>query len=67
MKERRASLHMTQAEVAEAVGANLRTYQKWESGQTIPDGLFLLRLLNWLDAREEWDAIRWPQHLEAGI
>ena len=39
---------MTQKEVADAIGANVRTYQKWESGESVPDGHFLLRLMNWL-------------------
>ena len=36
-------------EVADAIGATVRTYQKWENGETTPDGHFLLRLMNWLD------------------
>ena len=39
----------TQQQVADAVGTSVRTYQKWEAGNTIPDGYFLLKLLNWLD------------------
>lgn len=49
LKEKRQELKMTQKEVAEAVGANIRTYQKWESGETQPDSYYLIRLLNWLD------------------
>lgn len=26
-----------------------RTYQKWENGETIPDGYNLLKLMNWLN------------------
>ena len=40
---------MTQANVADAIGTSVRTYQKWESGETTPDGHYLLRLMNWLD------------------
>ncbi len=49
LKRRRKMLNMTQQEVADAIGATVRTYQKWENGETTPDGHFLLRLMNWLD------------------
>lgn len=39
---------MTQVELANAIGASVRTYQKWEKGETVPDGHNLLRLMNWL-------------------
>ena len=44
----RLACGMTQQEVATAIGASVRTYQKWEKGETIPDGHNLLRLMNWL-------------------
>lgn len=59
LKDRRQKLKMTQKEVAEAIGATLRTYQKWETGETTPDSKFLLRLLNWLDIRDVVDATKW--------
>jgi hypothetical protein len=49
LKKKRKFHKMTQQEVANAVGANVRTYQKWESGEAQPDGYYLLRLINWLD------------------
>ena len=49
LKLQRKYLGMTQQEVADAIGANVRTYQKWESGETQPDSYYLLRLINWLD------------------
>lgn len=49
IKERRIELGYTQQQVADAVCANVRTYQKWESGETTPDGYYLLKILNWLD------------------
>ena len=49
IKERRTELGYTQQQVADAVCANVRTYQKWESGETTPDGYYLLKILNWLD------------------
>ena len=39
---------MTQLELATAIGTSVRTYQKWEKGETVPDGHNLLRLMNWL-------------------
>lgn len=31
------------------IETNELTYQKWKAGDTMPDGYFLIRLLNWLD------------------
>ncbi len=59
LKDKRKQLKMTQQEVAEAVGANVRTYQKWENGETTPDGHYLIRLLNWLDIPDIQLAIRY--------
>lgn len=49
LKKARQRMDLTQKDVAEAIGANVRTYQKWENGETTPDGHYLIRLLNWLD------------------
>lgn len=59
LKAKRKQLKMTQQEVAEAVGANVRTYQKWENGETTPDGHYLIRLLNWLDIPDIQSAIQY--------
>ena len=58
LKDARKRLKYTQQEVADAVGSTVRTYQKWESGDTTPDGHYLLRLLNWLDIRDIKDIVR---------
>ena len=57
LKYNRNRLKYTQKEVADAVGATVRTYQKWERGDTTPDGHYLLRLLNWLDIRDIQDVV----------
>lgn len=57
LKKRRSELGYTQQEVADAVEANVRTYQKWENGETKPDGYYLLRILNWLDIPSVNDVI----------
>lgn len=49
LKRKRKQLHYKQQDVAEAIGASVRTYQKWENGETVPDGYNLLKLMNWLD------------------
>ena len=49
LKYYRNRLDLTQQELADAVGVKLRTYQKWEKGDTIPDGYNLIRLMNYLD------------------
>lgn len=61
LKYKRQKLKMTQKEVADAVGATLRTYQKWETGVTTPDSKYLLRLLNWLDIRDAVEATKWSE------
>lgn len=57
LKEKRKALGYTQEDVAYAVGTRVRTYQKWEYGQTSPNGYFLLRLMNWLDIENVQDMI----------
>lgn len=59
LKERRKKLGFTQQEVADAVETTVRTYQKWEAGETTPDGHFLIRLLNWLDIPDIQNAIEY--------
>ena len=49
LKRARKQSGLTQKEVAEAIAANERTYQKWEGGETTPDGYYLLKLINWLN------------------
>lgn len=49
LREYRIARKMTQNDVAEAIGTSVRTYQKWEGGDTTPDGHNLLRLMNWLE------------------
>ena len=45
----RNRLNLTQHELANTIGVQLRTYQKWEKGDTIPDGYNLIRLMNYLN------------------
>lgn len=59
LKEKRKKLGFTQQQVADAVETTVRTYQKWESGETTPDGHFLIRLLNWLDIPDIQNAIEY--------
>jgi DNA-binding XRE family transcriptional regulator len=61
LKMNRKLLKYTQQDVADAIGATVRTYQKWENGETTPDGHFLLRLLNWLDIRDVQDVVRYTE------
>lgn len=59
LKEQRKKLGFTQQQVADAVETTVRTYQKWESGETTPDGHFLIRLFNWLDIYDIQNAIKY--------
>ena len=49
LKYHRNRMNVTQQELADAIGVQIRTYQKWEKGDTIPDGYNLIRLMNYLD------------------
>lgn len=48
---------LTQQAVADAVGVQLRTYQKWEKGETIPDGYNLIKLMNYLNIESVQDFV----------
>jgi len=61
LKDTRKRMKYTQRDVADAIGATIRTYQKWESGETTPDGHYLLRLMNWLDIRDVQDVVRYTE------
>ncbi|MCM1565200.1 MAG: helix-turn-helix domain-containing protein [Dehalobacter sp.] len=52
LKDIRKREGLTQQQIADWIGASLRTYQKWESGDTNPDCYYLLRLMNVLDIRQ---------------
>lgn len=45
----RNQINITQKKLADAVGVRLRTYQKWEKGESIPDGYNLIKLMNYLN------------------
>lgn len=57
LKTFRIMREMTQKEVADAIGASVRTYQKWENGDTKPDCQYLLRIMNWLQIDNVQDLI----------
>ena len=57
----------TQQEVADAIGASVRTYQKWEKGETVPDGHNLLRLLNWLQIESVQQLIKYSFQEDDGL
>lgn len=49
----------TQKEVAEAIGASVRSYQKWENGEAAPDSHNLIRLVNFLDIQDIQELTRY--------
>jgi len=61
LKNRRNSLGYTQKQVADAIGSVVRTYQKWEGGDSTPDGYHLLRIMNWLDISDVQDLITYEE------
>lgn len=64
LKEIRMDKGMTQIELASAVGASVRTYQKWEGGETTPDGHYLLRIMNWLNITDVQQLINYSDYKE---
>lgn len=63
LKEYRTIRGMTQRQVAEAIGASVRTYQKWENGETTPDGIYMLRLMNWLDIQDAQSLVAYKDYI----
>lgn len=59
LKYHRQKMGLTQKAIAEAIDANVRTYQKWESGKTTPDCQNLIRLMNWLNITDVQDVIKY--------
>lgn len=57
LKQARIEHKLKQSDVAFAIGTSVRTYQKWESGETIPDGHNLLRLMNWLNISDTQELV----------
>ena len=57
LKFYRKRIDITQQTIADAVGVQLRTYQKWEKGETIPDGYNLIKLMNYLNIGSVQDFI----------
>ena len=62
LRQARIDHKLTQADVAHAIGTSVRTYQKWESGETTPDGHNLLRLMNWLNISDPQDLITYEDY-----
>ena len=60
-------MHFTQEEVAKAIGVQVRTYQKWESGETIPDGFNLIRIMNYLDIKSVQEFVKCEPILDPGF
>lgn len=67
LKEIRINKGMTQAELASAIGASVRTYQKWEGGETTPDGHHLLRIMNWLNITDVQELIIYSDYTEKNV
>ena len=62
LREYRIAKKMTQVEVAAAIDTSVRTYQKWEGGETTPDGHNLLRLMCWLNIDDVQTLIKYDDY-----
>ena len=58
LKKFRKRAKLTQKIVAESIGIQIRTYQKWEKGEVKPDGYNLIRLMNFLDISSVQDFLK---------
>lgn len=56
--EKREELGYSIKQVAEATDINLRTYQRIENGEGSPDGLNLIKIMNYLDINSYKDLIK---------
>jgi transcriptional regulator with XRE-family HTH domain len=52
----RQLLGQTQEEIARTLGCGLRNYQRWEAGDTIPRGDWMLKILSLCPDQETHDA-----------
>jgi len=59
LRDIRDRVKLSQRQVAEAIGASVRTNQKWESGHTTPDSHHLLRLMNVFDITDTKELTKW--------
>ncbi len=58
LKKFRERAGLTQQVVADSIGIQVRTYQKWEKGEAKPDGYNLIRLMNFLDIDSVQDFLK---------
>ena len=58
LKKFRERAGLTQQLVADSIGIQVRTYQKWEKGEAKPDGYNLIRLMNYLDIDSVQDFLK---------
>lgn len=58
LKKFRERASLTQQVVADSIGIQVRTYQKWEKGDAKPDGYNLIRLMNFLDIDSVQDFLK---------
>ncbi|MCM1439790.1 MAG: helix-turn-helix domain-containing protein [Roseburia sp.] len=58
LKKYRKRAELTQQNVADSIGVQLRTYQKWEKGEVKPDGYNLIRLMNYLNIESVQDFLK---------
>lgn len=67
LKYYRSYAKYTQQQVADAIGVQVRTYQKWEGGETIPDGYNLIRIMNLLDIPSVQEFVKAPPFEDTGF
>lgn len=65
--EKREELGYSIKQVAEATDINLRTYQRIENGEGSPDGLNLIKIMNYLDIDSYEDLIKKDIILDSGF
>ena len=58
LKNLRSEVGLTQKELAEMIDVKIRTYQNWEMGVSLPDGLSLIKIMNVLGIKNIYSLIK---------
>ena len=58
LKKHRSDVGLTQQELADLISIKVRTYQNWEAGVSVPDGLSLIRIMSILGIKDTYALLK---------
>ncbi len=67
LKNLRTEADLTQKELAEMIDVKVRTYQNWEMGVSLPDGLSLIKIMNVLGLKDTYSLIKKESILDVNL